>query len=111
MGRIQEREAAKKEKNALSELCKVQRKFMPDLFELFEKNSRPTQSVLHHLSQQNDVGSNVLQRNCRNREHAGHDAGVQQQEDLWQPVWHYGMREMEASAASRDGKRISGTAF
>ncbi|MBR4605704.1 MAG: hypothetical protein IKO41_05700 [Lachnospiraceae bacterium] len=41
MGRIQEREAAKKEKNALSELCKVQRKFMPDLFELFEKTADP----------------------------------------------------------------------
>ena len=41
MGRIQEREAARREKNALSELCKVQRKFMPDLFELFEKTADP----------------------------------------------------------------------
>ena len=41
MGRIQEREAARKEKNALAELCKVQRKFMPDLFELFEKTADP----------------------------------------------------------------------
>ena len=41
MGRIQEREAARKEKNALAELCKVQRKFMQDLFELFEKTADP----------------------------------------------------------------------
>lgn len=37
MGRKQDREAAKKEKNAVAELCKVQRKYVPDLFELFEK--------------------------------------------------------------------------
>lgn len=41
MGRKQEREAARKEKNALAELCRVQRKYMPDLFDLFEKTEDP----------------------------------------------------------------------
>ena len=41
MGRKQERKRAEEEKNALAELCKIQRKFIPDLFELFERTSDP----------------------------------------------------------------------
>ncbi len=41
MGRKQERKRAEEEKNALAELCKIQRKFIPDLFELFERTADP----------------------------------------------------------------------
>ena len=41
MGRKEQRKAAKKEKNAVADLCKVQRKYVPNLFELFEATADP----------------------------------------------------------------------
>lgn len=41
MGRKKDREAAKKEKNAVAELCRVQRKYVPELFELFAGTADP----------------------------------------------------------------------
>ena len=41
MGRKEQRKAAKKEKNPVAELCKVQRKYVPQLFELFEATADP----------------------------------------------------------------------
>ena len=41
MGRKEQRKAAKKEKSAVAELCKVQRKYVPQLFELFEATADP----------------------------------------------------------------------
>ncbi len=36
MGRKQDRKAAERETNADAELCKVQRKYVPELFDLFK---------------------------------------------------------------------------
>ena len=41
MGRKEQRKAAKKEKNPVAELCKVQRKYVPELFELFGATADP----------------------------------------------------------------------
>lgn len=41
MGRKEQRKAAKREKIAVTELCKVQRKYVPELFELFEATADP----------------------------------------------------------------------
>ena len=41
MGRKQDRKAAKRETNAVAELCKVQRKYVPELFDLFEATADP----------------------------------------------------------------------
>ena len=41
MGRKEKRIAAKKEKNSLIEVCRIQRKYIPDLFELFEDTRDP----------------------------------------------------------------------
>lgn len=41
MGRKEERKAAKKESNAVAELCKVQRKYLPELFKWFENTADP----------------------------------------------------------------------
>lgn len=41
MGRKEDREAAKRETNAVVELCKVQRKYVPELFDLFEATADP----------------------------------------------------------------------
>ncbi len=41
MGRKEQRKASKKEKNALIEVCRIQRKYIPDLFALFEDTRDP----------------------------------------------------------------------
>lgn len=41
MGRKQDREAAKRETNAVAELCMIQRKYVPELFDLFEATADP----------------------------------------------------------------------
>lgn len=41
MGRKKQREACQKEKNAAAELCRVQRKYVPGLFEFFGKTADP----------------------------------------------------------------------
>ena len=41
MGRKEDRKAAKKEKIAVAEFCKVQNKYVPELFELFEATADP----------------------------------------------------------------------
>lgn len=37
MGRTEQRKAAKREKIAVTDLCKVQRKYVPELFELLSQ--------------------------------------------------------------------------
>ena len=41
MGRKEKRKAEKKEKNALIEVCRIQRRYIPDLFDLFENTCDP----------------------------------------------------------------------
>ena len=41
MGRKQERKAVKRETNAVAELCRIQRKYVPELFDLFEATIDP----------------------------------------------------------------------
>lgn len=41
MGRKQDRKAAKRETNAVEELCKVQRKYVPELFDFFGETADP----------------------------------------------------------------------
>lgn len=41
MGRKEQRKAAKREANAVAELCKVQRKYVPELFEYFRDTVDP----------------------------------------------------------------------
>lgn len=45
MGRKEKRKAAKKEKNSLIEICRIQKKFIPDLFDLFEDTCDPRNSA------------------------------------------------------------------
>ena len=45
MGREEKRKAAKKEKNALIEICRIQKKYIPDLFDLFEDTCDPRNSA------------------------------------------------------------------
>lgn len=46
MGRKQDRKTAKRETNAVVELCKVQRKYVPELFDLFEATAEFLQKSL-----------------------------------------------------------------
>ena len=41
MGRKEDRKAAKRETNAVAELCRVQRKYVPELFDLFGATADP----------------------------------------------------------------------
>ena len=41
MGRLEDRSIAKKEKNSLAGLCKVQKRFIPELFDFFEETKDP----------------------------------------------------------------------
>ncbi len=52
MGRKQDCKAVKKETNAVVELCRVQRKYVPELFDLFEGTADPrNQSYITYTNQ------------------------------------------------------------